>query len=185
MLSKDHYVYFQPQWYHDDGTNITYGDVPDGMWDFEAFLTKDICREWLKNNDYNPDDFVIMEYQDDDIEEVQIIDEYGENLDRVEDLYDDELADHIEDTVINHVGGIENLYTKKGDNETQQEYEDRIYGWALDLVNDAICEIEQNNDYNFQTYAGNPATDWYDEAREVVLRIILGYMTEGEPEEDL
>lgn len=184
MLSKDHYVYYQPQWYHDDGTNITYGDVPDEMWDFQAFLIEDICKEWLKNHDYNPGDFIINEYQDDDIEEVQIIDENGENLDRVEDLYDDELADHIEDTVIWNAGSIDNLHTCKQDDETQQEYEDRIYGWALDLVNDAICEIEQNNDYNFQTYAGNPDADWYDEAREIVLRNILGYMTEGEPEED-
>lgn len=184
MLTREHYVYYQPQ-FADGVTNSEIGGLPDGLWSFQAFLTKDICKKWLENNDYNPDDFVINEYQDDDIEEVTIIDEYGENLDRIEDLTDDEIADRIEDTVIWNAGSIENLYTCKQDDETQQEYEDRIYDWALELIGDAIGDIEANNDYNFQTYAGTPDTEWYDVAREMVLETILSYMTEGEPEEDI
>ena len=184
MYTRKHYVYYQPQ-FSDGVTNSEIGGLPDGLWSFQAFLTPDICKEWLENNGYNPDDFTIEEYQDDDIEEVTIIDENGENLDRIEDLTDEEIADRIEDTVIWNAGSIDNLHTCKQDDETQQEYEDRIYGWALDLIHDAIADIELENDHNFQSYAGTPETEWYDEAREIVLRNILGYMTEGEPEEDL
>ena len=183
MYTREHYVYYQPEWYHDDGTNIDYGGTPDELYSFQAFLTPDICKEWLRNHDYNPGDFVIHEYQDDDIEEVTIIDENGENLDRIEDLTDDEIADRIEDTVIWNAGSIDNLHTCQQDGETEQEYKDRIYGWAMDLINDAISDIEVNNDYNFQSYAGTPDTEWYDVPREMVLETILSYMTEGDAEE--
>ena len=178
MYTRDHYTYFQPEWYHDDGTNIEYGGVPEGMFSFQAFLTPDICKEWLRNNGYNPEDFVIHEYQDDDIEEVTIIDENGEILDRIEDLDDDEIADRLVDTVIWNAGSEDNLHACRQDDETQQEYEDRIYDWALDLVNDAITDIEASNDYNFQSYAGTPDTEWYDEARDIALGKILKIMTE-------
>lgn len=187
MYTREHYIYYQPE--YKDGTNSNNSGLPDGLWSFQAFLTPDICKKWLESNGYNPDDFVINEYQDDDIEEVTIIDcdnDGGERiLDRIEDLDDDEIADRIEDTVIWNAGSIDNLHTCKQDDETQQEYEDRIYTWALDLIHDAISEIEENNDYNFQSYAGTPETEWYDEARGMVLDTILSYMTEGEPEEDL
>jgi hypothetical protein len=178
MYTRDHYTYYQPISYTDNGIDIQWGDVPEGMYDFQAFLTKDIAEAWLKNNGYEPGDFCIMEYQDDDIEEVTIIDENGENLDRIEDLDDDEIADRLIDTVIWNAGSEDNLHTCKQDDETQQEYEDRIYTWALDLVNDAITDIETENDYNFQSYAGTPDTEWYDKGRDIALREILRIMVD-------
>ena len=61
-----------------------------------------------------------------------------------------------------------------------KSFEDRIYTWALEMVHDAISEIEENNDYNFQTYAGTQETEWYDEARDVAVQEILAMMTEDE-----
>ena len=79
MLNK--FTYYQPIAYFDDGTNIEYGDIPVKLWDFEVFPTSDECKKWLENNGYDPDDFVIIEYNDDDIEEPIFINEYGDEID--------------------------------------------------------------------------------------------------------
>lgn len=71
-------VYYQPVYYFDDGSNIGYGSFPDELSSFEAFATEEDCKEWLKSNGYNPYDFVIFEYKNDDIEDVTIIDADGE-----------------------------------------------------------------------------------------------------------
>jgi hypothetical protein len=72
-------VYYQPEWYKDDGTCITYGDIPDELYSFQAFPSKEICEDWLYQHDYDPADFIVNEYHDDDIEDVQLIDEYGDD----------------------------------------------------------------------------------------------------------
>ena len=82
MLSKPSFTYYQPEWYHDDDTNIDYGGIPDELFSFQAFPTKEECREWLINHDYNPDEFVIHEYCNDDIEDVTIIDRDGDIIER-------------------------------------------------------------------------------------------------------
>ena len=184
MLSKRNIFYYQPEWYHDDGTNIEYGGIPDGLWDFQAFLSEDECRRWLINNDYNPSDFVIHEYQNDDIEDVTIINEYGENFDRIEDLSDDDIADRIVDTVIWNAGSEDNLHIVKQDNETRDQFMDRAYTWANDLVMDAIMDIELNDDYNFQTYTGTPETEWYDDARPIAMQRVMEIILEDVPYDD-
>ena len=178
MISKEHYTYYQPEWYKDDNTNIEYGGVPNGLYSFDAFRSEDECEEWLINHGYEPGDFVIHQYCNDDIEEVRIIDSDGDTVLRIEEFDTDEIAEFIEDQVIWNAGSTDNLKTCKQDDETQQEYEDRIYQWALDLVNDAIADVEDENDYNFQSYCGTPDTEWYDEARDITVRRILQYMTE-------
>lgn len=179
MYTRDHYVYYQPQY----KVPVDDEPLPNGLWSFQAFLTPDTCKKWLLSWGYNPDDFTIEEYQDDDIEEVTIIDydnDGGERiLDRIEDLTDDEITDRIIDTVLWH-HGADNLRVHRGDDESEQDFEDRIYTWALEMVHDAISEIEENNDYNFQTYAGTQGTEWYDEARDVAVQEILAMMTEDE-----
>ena len=67
--------YYQPFVYFDDGTNIEYGDMPQELYSFEVFESEEDCRNWLINNDYNPEDFAIIEYDEDDIEEPTILDE--------------------------------------------------------------------------------------------------------------
>ena len=66
-------TYYQPEWYHDDGTNIDYGGIPDELFSFQAFSSREACKKWLKDNGYDAGDFVIHEYHDDDIEDVTII----------------------------------------------------------------------------------------------------------------
>lgn len=78
MLSKPSFTYYQPDRYYDDGTNVEWLGMPDGLFSFQAFRSEEECIAWLENNGYDPGDFTIHEYCDDDIEGVQIIDEYGD-----------------------------------------------------------------------------------------------------------
>ena len=70
-------TYYQPIEYFDDGVNIGWGDVPDGLWDFQAFASREDAEYWLKEHGYESGNFNITEYHDDDIEDVVIIDGDG------------------------------------------------------------------------------------------------------------
>lgn len=70
-------TYYQPIHYYHAGTDEEYADVPEGLWDFQAFSTKEDADLWLTEHAYNPLDFDIHEYHDDDIEGVVIIDGDG------------------------------------------------------------------------------------------------------------
>lgn len=72
-----HITYYQPEWYHDDGTNIEYGGLPEELASFMVFRTREDCKWWLEDNGYDSGDFAIIEYHDDDIEEPTFIDAYG------------------------------------------------------------------------------------------------------------
>ena len=176
-MITEHFTYYQPEHYMDDGTNIEYGGIPEGLASFQVFRTREDCEEWLRNNGYEPGDFVIREYQDDDIEEITLLDSNGENIDRIEDLTDYEIADRLIDTVIWNAGSIENLRSLQQDGESDQEYQDRIYGDARDMIIDGVEEIEEEKDYNFRSYTGTPDVEWYDEAREMALRSIMNYIS--------
>lgn len=78
-------TYYQPEWHKDDGTNLEWGDIPDELMSFQAFADKETCREWLWQHDYDDEDFAIIEYHDEDIEGVTIIDEYGDIIETNED----------------------------------------------------------------------------------------------------
>lgn len=177
MLSDKRFTYYQPEAYYDDGTNIDYGGLPEGLFSFQAFPTREECEAWLMENGYNAADFVIHEYQDDDIEEVTLIDRNGDVIPRIEELEEDGLVNLIGDEVLLYAGSMDNLKTVKQDDETQQEYEDRVYTEALDYVNDAIVSIEESGEYNFQSYCGTPAVEWYDEARDWAVKDVLGWIT--------
>jgi hypothetical protein len=181
MLSKLSFTYYQPEWYHDDGTNIDYGGTPDELFSFQAFRTEEECREWLINHDYNPDEFVIHEYSDDDIEGVTIIDEYGDVIPKIEDLSDEEMEDLLADEVLLMAGSIDNLHATRQSDETEDQFKDRVYGEALDDVNAAIESIEESGDFDFSSYGGNPDVEWYDEARDGAVRIVMDWMLEDYP----
>lgn len=74
---KESKTYFQPISYFDDGTNIEYGEVPEELNSFDAFETREDCEEWLDMHDYDASSFAIIEYHDNDIENVRILDKYG------------------------------------------------------------------------------------------------------------
>ena len=180
MLSKISFTYYQPERYYDYGTSIGW-ELPAELFSFQAFLSREECREWLINHDYNPDDFTIHEYSDDDIEDVTIIDEYGEVIPKIEDLSDEEIEDLITDEVLLTAGSIDNLHATRQSDEAEDQFKDRVYGDALDEVNAAIESIEESGDYDFSSYGGNPDTEWYDEARDEAVRTVMDWMLEDYP----
>lgn len=173
MLTINDYPYFQPDRYSDDGINIDYGGMPEELFSFQAFRTEEECRQWLINHDYNPDEFVIHEYCNDDIVDVTIIDEDGSVIPKIEDFSSDEIEDMLTDEVLFAAGSIDNLAQAPHDGETKDQYRDRLYGLAQDEVEAAIRAIEENNEYDFSAYGGNPDTEWYDGVRvEAILKVM-------------
>ena len=173
MLSKYYFTYYQPEWYHDDGTSIDYGGTPDELFSFQAFRTEEECRDWLINHDYNPGDFVIHEYCDDEIEAVTLIDANGNVIPKIEDL--------LTGQVLLTAGSIDNLHATRQSDETEDQFKDRVYTEALDQVNAAIESIEKSGDYDFSSYCNNPDTEWYDEARDEAVRTVMDWMLEDYP----
>lgn len=72
-MDSENVIYYQPEFYHDDGTNIEYGGIPEGLFSFQVFSSIEKCKDWLKEHDYDPDDFAIIKYSNDDIEDYEII----------------------------------------------------------------------------------------------------------------
>lgn len=176
MLSRTSFTYYQPDRYIDDGTNVEYLGMPEGLFSFQAFLSEEACREWLKNNGYEPEEFIIHEYKDDDIEHVTIIDEYGDFIPKIEDLSDDEISDLLATEVLYCAGSIDNLLHVRQSDETEDEFNDRLYGDALDEVLAAIESIEDSGEYDFSSYGGHPETDWYDLARDEAVQVVMSWM---------
>ena len=181
MLSKYYFTYYQPEWYHDDGTSIDYGGTPDELFSFQAFRTEEECRDWLINHDYNPGDFVIHEYCDDEIEDVTLIDANGDVIPKIEALSDEEIEDLLTGQVLLTAGSIDNLHATRQSDETEDQFKDRVYTEALDQVNAAIESIEKSGDYDFSSYCNNPDTEWYDEARDEAVRTVMNWMLEDYP----
>lgn len=50
------------------------GELPNGLFSFQAFLSKEKCLTWLKKHDFDINDFSIDEYSIEDIEEITILD---------------------------------------------------------------------------------------------------------------
>ena len=69
-------TYYQPIITRGEEDNQWY-DVPEGLFDFQAFATREDADLWLVNNFYDPKQWDIHEYHDDDIEDVVVIDAYG------------------------------------------------------------------------------------------------------------
>ena len=179
MLSRLSFTYYQPDCYSDDGTNIEYLGMPEGLFSYEAFRSEEECIAWLENNGYEPGDFTIHEYCDDDIEDVTIIDEYGVVIPKIEDLSDEEIEDILTDEVLFAAGSIDNLHATRQSDETEDQFKDRVYSDALDEVNAAIESIEEAGDYDFSSYGGNPDVEWYDGARDEAVRTVCQWMLEG------
>ena len=181
MLTINDYPYFQPDRYFDDGTNVDYLGMPEELFSFQAFRTEEECRQWLINHDYNPGDFCIHEYCNDDIEDVTLIDANGDIIPKIEDVPTDGIVNMLGDEVLLNAGSIDNLHATRQSDETEEQFKDRVYGEALDEVNAAICSIEERNEYDFSSYGGNPDVEWYDEARDDAVRDVMNWMLEDYP----
>ena len=177
-IKHENFKYYQPIAYFDDGTNIEWGDIPEELFSFQAFISREACEQWLEDNGYEPGDFDIAEYEGDDIEEVTLLDGDGNVIPRIEELDDVEIEDMIENEVLLYAGSIDNMQACRQSNETEDEFMDRVYGEAHQMVSDAIESIEESGDYNFQAYLGCPETEWYDEVRDDAVRQVMDWMLE-------
>lgn len=160
MISDIDYKYFQP---------VKDGEMPEELFSFQAFRSEQECKDWLWQHDYDADEWDICEFNNDEIEGVTLIDEYGDQYPNIEDLDDNELFDLILGEVSVEVGSLK----EKKPEETQQEYEDRLYSTAHDAVMQAIEAVETKNEYNFAQFGGSPDTEWYDSVRERLIASVL------------
>jgi hypothetical protein len=175
MITINDYPYFQPQ--HENG------DMPEGLFSFQAFRSEQEAIDWMDAHldEQGNDDIEIREYCNDDIEDVTLIDYNGDIIPKIEDLSDEEIADMITDRILIDAGSIDNLHATRQSDETEDQFKDRVYGEALDLINDTIACIEEDNEYDFSSYGGNPDVEWFDEAREQALWTVMDWMLEDYP----
>lgn len=71
-------TYYQPYIYCDDGTNIEWVFPEDLLYSFQAFATKEDCEEFMDRNGYSICEINVVQYHDDDIEDVTILDANGD-----------------------------------------------------------------------------------------------------------
>jgi hypothetical protein len=175
MITINDYPYYQPQ--HENG------DMPEGLFSFQAFRSEQEAIDWMEwhLDEEGNDDIDIREYCNDDIEGVTLIDYNGDIIPKIEDLSDEEIADMITEQILLDAGSVDNLHATRQSDETEDQFKDRVYGEALDLINDTIACIEEDNEYDFSSYGGNPDVEWYDEARELALETVMGWMLEDYP----
>ena len=64
-------IYYQPE---------RNGEIPEELFSFQVFKNEETAMDWLWQHDYDEDEWNIVEYHDDDIEEPTFIDEYGDEL---------------------------------------------------------------------------------------------------------
>jgi hypothetical protein len=96
-------------------------------------------------------------------------------------MSDEEMEDLLADEVLIMAGSIDNLHATRQSDETEDQFKDRVYSDALDDVNAAIESIEESGDFDFSSYGGNPDVEWYDEARDGAVRIVMSWMLEDYP----
>lgn len=176
MITINDYPYFQPD-------RIVNGELelPEGLWSFQAFRSEQECIDWLEAAGYDANDWEIHKYCNDDIEDVTLIDSDGDIIPKIEDLSDEEIADMITDRILLDAGSIDNLHATRQSDETEDQFKDRVYGEALDMINDTIGCIEEDNEFDFSSFGGNPDVEWYDEAREQAIWTVMDWMLEDYP----
>lgn len=75
-------TYYQP---YLRGFNSASAELPDELYSFQAFKTKEDCRNWLDLNGYANCDYFIETYHNEDIEGVTILDANGDIIETNED----------------------------------------------------------------------------------------------------
>ena len=173
MLTINDYKYYQPQ-YED-------GEMPEGLWSFQTFQSEQEAIDWAEKHLDGDREIEIHEYCNDDIEDVTLIDSDGDIIPKIEDLSDEDIADLITDRILLDAGSIDNLHATRQSDETEDQFKDRVYGEALDLINDAIGCIEEDNEFDFSSFGGNPDVEWYDEARDQAIWTVMDWMLEDYP----
>ena len=176
MLTIVDYPYYQPQYEN--------GNLPKGLLSNQAFRSEQEAIDWVEkhlDSDAYEGDFEIREYCNDDLQDVELIDRNGDVIPKIESLSDSEIADEITDSILLDMGSIDNMHATRQSDESEDEFKNRVYDEALDMVNDAVSFMEDDNVYDFSSYGGNPDVDWYDEARDIAVRTVMGWMLENYP----
>lgn len=176
MLTIVDYPYYQPQYEN--------GNLPKGLLSNQAFQSEQEAIDWVEkhlDSSAYEGDFEIREYCNDDLQDVELIDRNGNVIPKIESLSDSEIADEITDSILLDMGSIDNMHATRQSDESEDEFKDRVYDEALDMVNDAVSFMEDDNEYDFSSYGGNPDVDWYDEARDMALRTVMDWMLEDYP----
>lgn len=70
-------TYYQPEL-------VATNDVPNGLFSFQVFPTREDCIEWMTRNGYLEDEYKIFEYHDEDIEDPTFLNGLGEDMRAVE-----------------------------------------------------------------------------------------------------
>lgn len=78
-------VYYQPYIYQCDGAGIDWVFPDDLLSSFEAFASVEDCEEFMENNGYSLCEINIVQYHNDDIEGVTILDADGNVVETNED----------------------------------------------------------------------------------------------------
>ena len=65
-------TYYQPEDFN--------GELPDELYSFQVFKTHEDAFNWLIQNDYDADEWNIVKYGGDEIEEPVFINEYGDEI---------------------------------------------------------------------------------------------------------
>ena len=172
MISTETYHYYQPECPLPSGEVV----IPNGLFSFMAFRSAEDCKSWLKAHNFTPGKWDIKEYSNDDIEDVTLLDAEGKTLMRIEEVPEDGIANMLADEVFMTAGDSQNLRIYQKENEDHDEYMDRVYGEAHARVTDAIIAIEERNEFNFASYAGNPETEWYDDSRDEAVQQVIRWM---------
>ena len=159
------------------------GELPEELYSFQVFKTYQECVNWLCQHDYDEDDWEIVEYSDDDIEEPTFINEYGGEYEKIEDIPDDELEELIIDEVILLNGSVDNLMGEnvRQSRESKQHWENRLWETAHNEVMNAIDSIERSDEFDFSAYWDEGDAAWYDRVRETAIRRVCNIIT-GEEE---
>ena len=176
MLTIVDYPYYQPQYEN--------GDLPVGLLSNQAFRSEQEAIDWMEEHldcEAHDEEFEIREYCNDDLQGVELIDHNGDVIPKIESLSDSEIADEITDRILLDMGSIDNMHATRQSDESEDQFKDRVYGEALGMVNDAVCFMEDDNEYDFSGYGWNPDVDWYDEARDMALRTVMDWMLENYP----
>ena len=164
MYSKPHFEYYQP-------VSKADGGLPDGLFSFEAFITRKACQRWLEQHNYNPADFIIKRYRDCDIELVAVIGNEGTKLPRIESIEPDRLYEMMLQSIRKHYGShLDELYS----NESLKHF------IATMLVFQEIGRIEKSHKYNFASFGSSE--HWYDKVLERLVDAILDDYTAIHPE---
>ena len=74
-------IYYQPIRHIPCGDGEYIDELPDGLFSFQAFISPQETDAWLIEHGYDPIEFDIHEYYDDQIEDVVLIDAHGNSLD--------------------------------------------------------------------------------------------------------